>query len=95
MAIGKFAVLDYKLDEGKTDATGSFYLRGSKKELTNIDPKVNIYHKCNYNGVSFDFLHHYLREKSSGHVNLCASNRGDLEAVRFFSIIYKLSLRAI
>lgn len=27
-------------------------LSGRKREVTNIDPKVNIYHKCNYNGVS-------------------------------------------
>ncbi|KHJ93612.1 Transthyretin-like family protein [Oesophagostomum dentatum] len=38
------------MDEGKTDSSGNFYLRGGKREVTNIDPKVNIYHKCNYDG---------------------------------------------
>ncbi|EPB77634.1 Transthyretin-like family protein [Ancylostoma ceylanicum] len=45
--------LDRKLDESRTDSTGSFYLSGSKKEITNIDPKVNIYHKCNYIGPCY------------------------------------------
>ncbi|KAL6737116.1 hypothetical protein Aduo_010787 [Ancylostoma duodenale] len=49
----KEILLDYKLDQGTTDETGSFYLRGSKKEVTDIDPKVNIYHKCNYDGPCF------------------------------------------
>lgn len=40
------------MDEGRTDSAGNFYLSGSKVEITDIDPKVNIYHKCNYNGVS-------------------------------------------
>ncbi|KAK6751731.1 hypothetical protein RB195_003258 [Necator americanus] len=46
----KEILLDYKLDEGRTDSNGNFYLRGSKKEITNIDPKINIYHKCDYDG---------------------------------------------
>ncbi|CAJ0604219.1 unnamed protein product [Cylicocyclus nassatus] len=45
--------LDKKLDQTKTDANGSFYLSGSKTEITNIDPKVNIYHKCNYRGPCY------------------------------------------
>ncbi|KIH62084.1 Transthyretin-like family protein, partial [Ancylostoma duodenale] len=28
-------------------------LSGSKTEITNIDPKVNIYHKCNYKGPCY------------------------------------------
>ncbi|KIH42292.1 Transthyretin-like family protein [Ancylostoma duodenale] len=43
---------DRKMDEARTDSAGTFYLSGSKTEITNIDPKVNIYHKCNYKGVS-------------------------------------------
>ncbi|ETN70154.1 Transthyretin-like family protein [Necator americanus] len=49
----KEILLDYKLDEGRTDSNGNFYLRGSKKEITNIDPKINIYHKCDYDGLCF------------------------------------------
>ncbi|CAJ0601757.1 unnamed protein product [Cylicocyclus nassatus] len=48
---GRF--FDKKLDEKKTDAAGSFYLSGSKREITNIDPKVNIYHRCNYHGPCY------------------------------------------
>ncbi|KAL6737484.1 hypothetical protein Aduo_011123 [Ancylostoma duodenale] len=44
---------DKKLDEGRTDSSGSFHLSGSKTEITNIDPKVNIYHKCNYAGPCY------------------------------------------
>ncbi|KAK6751732.1 hypothetical protein RB195_003258 [Necator americanus] len=53
----KEILLDYKLDEGRTDSNGNFYLRGSKKEITNIDPKINIYHKCDYDGREIVSLH--------------------------------------
>ncbi|ETN75913.1 Transthyretin-like family protein [Necator americanus] len=49
----KELLFDKKLDEGKTDSSGSFYLSGSKTEITNIDPKVNIYHKCEYIGPCY------------------------------------------
>lgn len=49
-------VLDKLLDEKFSDSKGVFNLAGSKKELTTIDPKVNIYHKCNYEGVSVHFM---------------------------------------
>ncbi|EYC43988.1 hypothetical protein Y032_0475g2128 [Ancylostoma ceylanicum] len=48
----KEVLLDKLLDEKFSDSKGVFSLAGSKKELTTIDPKVNIYHKCNYEGVS-------------------------------------------
>lgn len=54
-------ILDTLLDEKFTNSNGKFEMRGHKKELSTIDPKVNIYHKCNYNGVSFSFL--YLSRK--------------------------------
>ncbi|KHJ94762.1 Transthyretin-like family protein [Oesophagostomum dentatum] len=44
---------DRKMDEKRTNSTGGFYLSGSKKEITNIDPKLNIYHKCNYKGLCY------------------------------------------
>lgn len=40
--------------EGRTNANGEFRLSGSKREFSTIDAKVNIYHKCNYNGVGSD-----------------------------------------
>ncbi|EPB75363.1 Transthyretin-like family protein [Ancylostoma ceylanicum] len=46
-------LLDTLLDKGFSNETGEFYLEGSKQELSVIDPKVNIYHRCNYDGVSF------------------------------------------
>ncbi|CAJ0601747.1 unnamed protein product [Cylicocyclus nassatus] len=47
---------DTDLDEGKTDKTGSFYLYGSKREITTIDPRLYIYHKCNYHGMQSLYL---------------------------------------
>ncbi|RCN40337.1 Transthyretin-like family protein [Ancylostoma caninum] len=46
-------LLDSLLDEGFSNKQGTFRLAGSKKELTTIDPKVNIYHRCNYDGLCF------------------------------------------
>ncbi|KAF7635214.1 hypothetical protein Mgra_00005329 [Meloidogyne graminicola] len=37
---------DDVLDEAFTDGSGSFLLRGSTRELTNIDPVLKIYHDC-------------------------------------------------
>ncbi|KAK5983138.1 TransThyretin family domain [Trichostrongylus colubriformis] len=45
---------DTYLDRGETDRNGEFYLFGEKREFTNIEPYVKIYHKCNYNGSGFD-----------------------------------------
>ncbi|KHN88864.1 Transthyretin-like protein 5 [Toxocara canis] len=39
--------LDDLMDEGITDAQGRFELRGHETEITNIDPKLNVYHDCN------------------------------------------------
>ncbi|CAJ0595488.1 unnamed protein product [Cylicocyclus nassatus] len=41
---------DRRLDEGRTNVSGSFYLSGSKREITNIDPRLYIYHTCNHSG---------------------------------------------
>uniref|UniRef100_A0A0K0DEG6 Transthyretin-like family protein n=1 Tax=Angiostrongylus cantonensis TaxID=6313 RepID=A0A0K0DEG6_ANGCA len=38
--------VDDILDEGYTDASGRFFLTGSERELTNIDPVVKVYHDC-------------------------------------------------
>ncbi|KAK6019027.1 Transthyretin-like family protein [Ostertagia ostertagi] len=42
-----FAVFDTKLAESRSDPKGRFYLAGWKREVSSIDPKLNIYHKCN------------------------------------------------
>lgn len=52
----KELTFDTKLAESRTDSNGEFMLSGSKREVTNIDPKVNIYHKCNYNGFCYKKL---------------------------------------
>ncbi|KAJ1349197.1 hypothetical protein KIN20_004666 [Parelaphostrongylus tenuis] len=38
--------LDDILDEGYTDGNGRFFLKGSERELTNIDPVLKVYHDC-------------------------------------------------
>ncbi|CCD63515.1 TransThyretin-Related family domain [Caenorhabditis elegans] len=45
------AILDVLLDERFTKDDGTFEMAGSKSEVTTIDPKLNIYHKCNYDGI--------------------------------------------
>ncbi|CAD6197009.1 unnamed protein product [Caenorhabditis auriculariae] len=49
-------VLDTLLDEKTSDRQGRFTMQGSKKEFTTIDPHVNVYHKCNYDGRCFKKL---------------------------------------
>ncbi|CAB3397790.1 unnamed protein product [Caenorhabditis bovis] len=49
----KETTFDVKMAEGTTDANGQFRLSGSKTEISTIDPKLNIYHKCNYNGLCY------------------------------------------
>ncbi|EPB69005.1 Transthyretin-like family protein [Ancylostoma ceylanicum] len=44
---------DRKLDQAKTDTNGTFELWGSAREITKIDPQLNIYHKCNYTGSCY------------------------------------------
>ncbi|KHJ89578.1 Transthyretin-like family protein [Oesophagostomum dentatum] len=77
------------MDESRTDSSGSFYLSGSKREITNIDPKVNIYHKCNYNGlcykkVSMTIPDNYITRGSTprstfdlGRINLASKFKGE------------------
>uniref|UniRef100_A0A0K0DD67 Transthyretin-like family protein n=1 Tax=Angiostrongylus cantonensis TaxID=6313 RepID=A0A0K0DD67_ANGCA len=49
----KEATFDVKMAEGRTDRNGEFQLSGYKTEISTIDPKLNIYHKCNYNGICY------------------------------------------
>ncbi|CAJ0951420.1 unnamed protein product, partial [Mesorhabditis belari] len=45
--------IDDLMKEGFSNADGSFELVGKEKEWTTIDPKLNIYHRCNYDGRCF------------------------------------------
>lgn len=45
--------------QGRTDAYGHFTLEGHTAEFTTIDPKVNIYHKCEHKKVC---LLYWVRE---------------------------------
>ncbi|KAK5965989.1 Transthyretin protein 5 [Trichostrongylus colubriformis] len=49
----KEILLDTKLGEGRTSENGTFYLSGSKREFTDIDPFVKVYHRCDYDGLCF------------------------------------------
>ncbi|KAK5967701.1 Transthyretin protein 5 [Trichostrongylus colubriformis] len=39
-----------ELKKGRTNQNGTFYLSGSKREFSHIEPFVNVYHTCNYDG---------------------------------------------
>ncbi|CAD6199661.1 unnamed protein product [Caenorhabditis auriculariae] len=41
---------DTLMKESYSGPDGTFIIAGDGREITNIDPKLNIYHKCNYNG---------------------------------------------
>ncbi|CAA16398.1 Transthyretin-like family protein [Caenorhabditis elegans] len=42
---------DSKMGSVKTGSDGTFRVSGDQNKIRTIDPKVNIYHKCNYNGL--------------------------------------------
>ncbi|KAL6736097.1 hypothetical protein Aduo_006487 [Ancylostoma duodenale] len=63
----KELTVDSKMGETHTDYNGVFTLTGRKREMTNIDPKVNIYHRCNYYGPCYKKLginipHNYITD---------------------------------
>ncbi|CAL2041920.1 unnamed protein product [Caenorhabditis brenneri] len=45
--------LDRKMAEVYTDINGMFLISGRKREISTIDPKVNVYHKCDYSGLCY------------------------------------------
>ncbi|CAJ0597780.1 unnamed protein product [Cylicocyclus nassatus] len=53
-------IFNRKLQQRKTDTDGTFMLTGSAKEWSKIDPKLNIYHKCNYKGRCYRKLSIYI-----------------------------------
>ncbi|EFP11215.1 hypothetical protein CRE_30985 [Caenorhabditis remanei] len=46
-------LFDRLMEEGRTDSNGQFRVSGNKREISRIDPKLNVYHKCNYNGLCY------------------------------------------
>ncbi|CAB3398330.1 unnamed protein product [Caenorhabditis bovis] len=44
-------IYDSKMGSTKTGPDGTFRVSGSQTKIRTIDPKVNIYHKCNYSGL--------------------------------------------
>ncbi|CAB3398328.1 unnamed protein product [Caenorhabditis bovis] len=44
-------IYDSKLDSVKTSMDGTFRVSGSQRKIRKIDPKINIYHRCNYSGI--------------------------------------------
>ncbi|CAI5450275.1 unnamed protein product [Caenorhabditis angaria] len=44
-------IYDSKLDSAKTGPDGTFKVHGSQRKIRKIDPKINIYHRCNHVGV--------------------------------------------
>ncbi|CAJ0595489.1 unnamed protein product [Cylicocyclus nassatus] len=80
---------DKRLDEGRTLTSGSFYLSGSKREITNIDPRLYIYHSCNLHGpcsrkvvmtIPDSFItsgRNPQKVFNIGRVNLAAKTRGE------------------
>ena len=43
---------DHQMAVSYSNPMGLFMLSGHKREFTNIDPRLYIYHRCNYNGVT-------------------------------------------
>ncbi|PIC11456.1 hypothetical protein B9Z55_029072 [Caenorhabditis nigoni] len=42
-------IYDSKLGSTRTSSDGTFSVSGTYTDITTLDPKVNIYHSCNYN----------------------------------------------
>ena len=49
-------VLDELMDERYSDGNGTFFLEGKATEVSAIDPKLNIYHRCRYEGMCYKKL---------------------------------------
>ncbi|VDM64376.1 unnamed protein product [Angiostrongylus costaricensis] len=72
--------VDDVLDECYTDASGRFFLTGSERELTNIDPVVKVYHDCD-DGIVFYIPDAYI---SSGRVVKKVFNLGVINLQTIF-----------
>ncbi|CAL2045065.1 unnamed protein product [Caenorhabditis brenneri] len=46
-----FSVWDTKLDSVRTAFDGTFRVSGHYTKIFDMDPKINIYHSCNHNGL--------------------------------------------
>ncbi|EGT49219.1 CBN-TTR-25 protein [Caenorhabditis brenneri] len=65
-------IYDTKMDTMNTLADGTFNIHGSQKKIRKIDPKINIYHRCNHVGL--------CPKKVVIHVPKNAVAKGDKEA---------------
>ncbi|EFO91815.1 CRE-TTR-24 protein [Caenorhabditis remanei] len=68
-------IYDTKLDSVKTIADGTFKVQGSQNKIRKIDPKINIYHRCNHSGL--------CPKKVTIHVPKNAVGKGSKEAQLF------------
>ncbi|EFO91814.1 CRE-TTR-25 protein [Caenorhabditis remanei] len=68
-------VYDTKMDTMNTLGDGSFSVNGSQTKIRKIDPKINIYHRCNH--------HSLCPKKVTIHVPKNAVGKGTKEAQLF------------
>ncbi|KJH44871.1 Transthyretin-like family protein [Dictyocaulus viviparus] len=57
---------DELMDSSKTDNHGKFRLSGFAEEITEIDPKINIYHDCD-DGIKVRYTVHYVKASIMNH----------------------------
>ena len=58
LIIDLILALDQLLQEGRTDQNGAFRVGGNARQITDIDPKLNIYHKV---GIILDITFSWQR----------------------------------
>ncbi|KIH58964.1 Transthyretin-like family protein [Ancylostoma duodenale] len=55
-----YKIIDEVLAQGFSNSEGVFNLTGGKEELSSIDPKVYILHRCNYDSIFKDICYKKL-----------------------------------
>ncbi|CAD6199212.1 unnamed protein product [Caenorhabditis auriculariae] len=60
-------LIDTLLAESYTNRNGEFAMDGHRREISDVDPKLNIYHRCNYYGpcsrkIAIRIPHSYLSD---------------------------------
>ncbi|KIH67155.1 Transthyretin-like family protein [Ancylostoma duodenale] len=90
--------VDQVLAQGFSNSEGVFYLTGRKGELSSIDPKVYILHRCNYDGnftdscykkLSFEVPKNFVTKGSTptkvfniGHIKLAGEFSEDTSCIK-------------
>ncbi|CAI5452927.1 unnamed protein product [Caenorhabditis angaria] len=64
-------IFDTKLDSSRSNYGGQFQVSGTYTKIFTMDPKINIYHKCNYDGfcdrkLTIDIPDNAITDGSSG-----------------------------